>query len=199
MQNINKVPNFDLGTVKLSDYGFLAPQGTPSANQNCQHDPSTNHNAQIVPSTNQNISCKTSFVLTNDIQAQPALDLKTSLDGREREDVLVEGEERSVIVGGACDDHSVTVAPSTESQCDESASGKAVGAAPTKKVEHSITIVKYDEYVKLYPSNIESLLKRRKINLVCSTISASQCIEYFRSNLLDCKLAIAKCVSNSET
>ena len=56
-----------------------------------------------------------------------------------------------------------------------------------------------DNAVKIYPSNIENLFNRGKITFSCSTLNESQCLQYLKSNLLDCKLSIAKAMSTENT
>ena len=143
LQKINRVPKFELGDIILSDYEFLMPE-------KCH---STIQEAQMIGSASS----------TNQTCLPPCSILSPSSEFASSEN----GEEPAGKVGGACGQASNdSDFGADQRQFVTSPDGSGLDAAQNKSSVSSIRIVKSDDSLKSYPSNIESLFKRHKMSVV---------------------------------
>ena len=175
LQTRNNVPNFCLGDIKLTDSNFRST-----------YDSGTNQNHEL-EMTNRNSYPASVYVTSAPQSRSPLVKLGNppgdvgGASGREEPMAPAEAVSKS------------------DDQCVEDAAGVRVRSNVTCSAEHSVKIFKKDGTVKLYPSNIESLYNKGKIGFSCDTLNEYKCLEYLKSNLLDCKLAIARAVVNPAT
>ena len=177
LQKINGVPEFVMGNLKLTDYCCLGSVEGQAA-----------HQATQIPSTNQEED-------SSMLKHIPDNGTDLPLVGRE-EPTTTEGGAS----GGVVTD---TVLPRKGELKRQSSvvdhDGSKARVVSSKTLEHMVKIMRNDNAVKIYPSNIENLFNRGKITFSCSTLNESQCLQYLKSNLLDCKLSIAKAMSTENT
>ena len=163
-----------MGNIELADYCYFKPGQRKS----------TDIESMGVPTNKEDPSER-----VNDSQVV----LSQPLDEQENEATEVGGAHKEAEPKIVSQLENSTVRQSTESVA--TASGVCAGSSNCD--DHSVRIIRIDSKVKLFPSNIESMFNRGKISFECDTLNDAQCLKYLKTNLLDCKLAIAKAMSSA--